>query len=161
MQTRLKYKILSILIITCLNLIAQAEQPFKLNKIPQGHILIKIITMLGFKTGDSIKTKNGILYVANNDGVLEFDGENWNQLTVPLSTRIRAVKIDKSNKIFIGGQNQIGYFTKSVNGFKYTSLNNKIISDNKSITEVWKILKSMKKYFSMLIMIYYFLKKAK
>ena len=33
MQTRLKYKILSILIITCLNLIAQAEQPFKLNKI--------------------------------------------------------------------------------------------------------------------------------
>ena len=48
-----------------------------------------------------------------------------------------------------------------VNGFKYTSLNNKIISDNKSITEVWKILKINEKYFSMLIMIYYFLKKAK
>ena len=141
MQTRLKYKILSILIITCLNLIAQAEQPFKLNKIPLRSHFDQNNYNAGIQNWGFDQDKNGILYVANNDGVLEFDGENWNQLTVPLSTRIRAVKIDKSNKIFIGGQNQIGYFTKSVNGFKYTSLNNKIISDNKSITEVWKILK--------------------
>ena len=141
MQTRLKYKVLSILIITSLNLIAQAEQPFKLNKIPLRSHFDQNNYNAGIQNWGFDQDKNGILYVANNGGVLEFDGENWNQLTVPLSTRIRAVKIDKSNKIFIGGQNQIGYFTKSINGFKYTSLNNKIISDNKSITEVWKILK--------------------
>ena len=79
MQTRLKYKILSILIITCLNLIAQAEQPFKLNKIPLRSHFDQNNYNAGIQNWGFDQDKNGILYVANNDGVLEFDGENWNQ----------------------------------------------------------------------------------
>jgi hypothetical protein len=80
-------------------------QPFKLNKIPLRSHFDQNNYNAGIQNWEFDQDKNGILYVANNDGVLEFDGENWNQLTVPLSTRIRAVKIDKSNKIFVGGQN--------------------------------------------------------
>ena len=141
MQTHLKHKILSILILTCFNLFAQVGQTFKLNKIPLKSHFDQNNYNAGIQNWGFDQDENGIIYVANNGGVLEFDGKYWNQLTVPLSTRIRAVKINKSNKIFVGGQNQIGYFTKSTNGFKYTSLNNEIISENKSITEVWKILK--------------------
>ena len=57
-----------------------------------------------------------MLYVANNAGLLEFDGNKWNRYEVPLSTKIRSVKVDSKNRIFVGGQNQIGFFTKTIHG---------------------------------------------
>ena len=59
---------------------------------------------------------NGILYVANNEGLLEFDGNKWKKYKVPLATKIRAVKVGSQSRVFVGGQNQIGYFTYTKEG---------------------------------------------
>ena len=65
------------------------------------------------------QNSEGVLYVANNDGLLEFDGRKWNKYDVPNSTRLRAVKVDSHDRIFVGGQGQIGYFSKTKNDFNF------------------------------------------
>lgn len=89
----------------------------------------------------------GVLYVANNDGLLEFDGLNWRKFKVPLSTRVRAVKVDSENRIFVGGQGQIGYFNRTQEGLVFTSLLNLLPPDKRNIAETWKILENKKRIF--------------
>ena len=52
---------------------------------------------------------NGWIYVANNKGLLEFDGVEWN--TYPIhNAKTRAVKVGHDGRIYIGGMEQFGYF---------------------------------------------------
>lgn len=93
------------------------------------------------------QNSEGILYVANNDGLLEFDGREWNKYEVPFSTRLRAVKVDSQDRIFVGGQGQIGYFTKTKNNLVFTSLLTYLPTDKQDIAETWKILELNGKIF--------------
>jgi ligand-binding sensor domain-containing protein len=86
------------------------------------------------------QTSDGILYIANNEGLLEFDGREWNKYEVPLSTRLRALKVDSQDRIFVGGQGQIGYFTKTKNDLVFTSLLKYLPKNKQDIAETWKIL---------------------
>ena len=50
---------------------------------------------------------NGWIYVANNKGLLEFDGVEWN--TYPIhNAKTRAVKVGHDGRIYIGGMEQFG-----------------------------------------------------
>ena len=57
-----------------------------------------------------IQAKNGLIYVANNGGVLEFDGVSWRVIYVPNLT-VRSIAISENGTIYIGGINEIGYLT--------------------------------------------------
>jgi DNA-binding CsgD family transcriptional regulator/ligand-binding sensor domain-containing protein len=83
---------------------------------------------------------SGILYVANNMGLLEFDGNTWTKYEVPNCTRVRAVKVDHLNRIFVGGQGQIGYFQMTEYGLDFTSLLSLLPPEQQIIAETWKIL---------------------
>src|SRR5690349_12879712 len=52
----------------------------------------------------------GILYFANNDGLLSFDGTFWRIYPLPNKTIARSVAISDDQRIYIGGQGEIGYF---------------------------------------------------
>lgn len=54
--------------------------------------------------------ENGWLYVANNKGLLEFDGTSWELYPIP-DAKMRAMKIGADNRIYIGGIGRFGYFT--------------------------------------------------
>ena len=41
----------------------------------------------------SIESANGYIYVANNEGLLEFDGINWYLYKLPNKTLVRSVKV--------------------------------------------------------------------
>jgi len=86
------------------------------------------------------QAKNGIIYVANHAGVLEFDGVSWRAIyeDIPNYT-VRSLDIDEKGTIYIGGNNEIGYLAPDEKGvLKYNSLR-KYLSDNqKKISEVWK-----------------------
>src|SRR5260221_2989316 len=43
--------------------------------------------------------KNGIVYFANNDGLLTFDGNFWRKYLLPNKTKVRSIAIDKNNRI--------------------------------------------------------------
>ena len=52
--------------------------------------------------------KNGILYFANTDGVLSFDGVTWR--TIPLSNKFaaRSISVDLKGVIYVGGVGEFG-----------------------------------------------------
>ena len=64
---------------------------------------------------DIAKSANGKLFVANNDGLLEFDGLNWNLWEMPNKTTIRSLLVYQ-NKIYVGSYEEFGYFSRNNKG---------------------------------------------
>lgn len=65
--------------------------------------------------------KSNYIYIANNDGLLEFNGSAWTLYPSPNETIIRSVKVI-DNKIFTGCYMEFGYWMRQSNGkLKYTS----------------------------------------
>lgn len=82
----------------------------------------------------------GVLYVGNNLGLLEYDGAQWTKYPVSNNTKVRALVVDAKGKIFVGAQNEFGYFFPSETGkLIYTSLSDSLTRDESNFGEVWKI----------------------
>ena len=64
--------------------------------------------------------KNGIVYVANFEGLLYYDRANWHIIHTPGITRITSLYCDKKDQIWAGGYNFLGYLkTDNTNGKAY------------------------------------------
>lgn len=50
---------------------------------------------------------NGLLYVANNFGLLEYDGTSWARYSLPNSTKIRDILVENNGRIYIAAQGQL------------------------------------------------------
>ncbi|MEZ0129114.1 regulator, partial [Flavobacterium sp. LBUM151] len=85
--------------------------------------------------------KNGNIYFANNSGLIQFDGSTWHKYSLPNGTAIRSLKIDSSGKIFVGGNDEFGYFKSDEKGIlKYFSLSKLIDKKaNNNINLIWRI----------------------
>ena len=95
----------------------------------------------GLQNWDIRQDKNGIMYFANNEGLLSFDGRFWNLYPLPNKTIVRSVEIGADNRIFVGGQDELGYFTPGHNGrLEYHSLTPFIPEKHKSFGDVWDIV---------------------
>ena len=94
----------------------------------------------GTQTWDIRQDKNGIMYFANNEGLLTFDGSHWGIYRLPNKTIVRSLYIDKDNKIYVGGQDEFGYYTPGTNGnLYYTSLKNIIPKGQNQFADIWDI----------------------
>lgn len=83
---------------------------------------------------------NGVVLVANNDGLLSYDGVYWKKHTVSNRTIVRSVAVDAANRIFAGAQDELGYFLPDSNGnLYYQSLKSKIPEKHRNFTDVWQI----------------------
>lgn len=83
---------------------------------------------------------DGLAYFANNDGVLEFDGLHWRKYSLPGGIVVRSVMAASDGRIYAGGFNQIGYFTRDKIGeMTYISLIDKVPRPEMNFGEVWKI----------------------
>jgi hypothetical protein len=84
--------------------------------------------------------KRGIVYFANNNGLLSFDGTFWRLYQLPNKTIARSVTIGPEGRIYVGGQGEIGYFFPDERGeLKYTSLNKLVATKDKDFADVWNI----------------------
>lgn len=85
-------------------------------------------------------SKAGLAYFANNDGVIEFDGENWKKYPLPGSIVVRAVEASNDGKIYAGGFNQIGYlYPDTLGRMAFKSLTERLPELYRNFGEVWKI----------------------
>ena len=101
----------------------------------------KQIYNAGLQNWDIKQDKNGILYFANNEGLLSFDGIFWNLYPLPNKTIVRSVEIGLDGKIYVGGQDEVGFFSPSTNNqLKYHSITNLIPAKDKSFGDVWDII---------------------
>ncbi len=102
----------------------------------------------GLQSWDIKQDKNDIIYIANNEGLLSFDGRYWNLYPLPNKTIVRSVEVGDDNKIYVGGQDELGYFSPSQNGaLQYHSLAELIPSKDKSFGDVWDIISYNKSTF--------------
>src|SRR3982751_151273 len=46
---------------------------------------------------------NGIIYVGNSSGILEYDGTSWRHIKTPGATPIKSVVKDSKGRIYVGG----------------------------------------------------------
>src|SRR5258705_5056076 len=85
--------------------------------------------------------KKGIIYVANDEGLLTFDGSFWKRYFMPSSATIRSLALAPDGKLFVGSSGEIGFFEADQNGLlRYTSLNSMIPDSEKDFTEVWNVV---------------------
>ena len=104
--------------------------------------------LAGLQNWDIKQDKNGIIYIANNEGLLSFDGTFWNLYKLPNKTIVRSVEIGSDNKIYVGGQDEMGYFIPGVNGsLQYHSLITAIPDKDRSFGDVWDIVSFQNKIF--------------
>jgi DNA-binding CsgD family transcriptional regulator/ligand-binding sensor domain-containing protein len=82
----------------------------------------------------------GIMYFANNNGLLTFDGTFWRTYPIPNATIVRSLAIDKNDRIYIGGQQEFGYFAPNKQGeLEYTSLRKHLQKADNDFADVWAI----------------------
>lgn len=93
----------------------------------------------GTQTWDIVQGNGGVMYFANNSGVLEFDGRDWKQRRLNNFTSVRSLYYDRSEQsLYAGGTNELGRFRCSQGGVVYESL---LDSLSISVTEIWNIEK--------------------
>lgn len=82
---------------------------------------------------------DGIIYVANNAGVLEYDGIRWELTPVAGSSVVRAVYAE-DGRIYAGAFEEFGYFSRDGRGIlRYTSLSDSIEGFRFENEEIWGI----------------------
>ena len=88
-----------------------------------------------------VQDKNGVIYFANYDGLLSFDGTWWKNYPLPNKSVVRAVAIGQDNKIYAGGEDDFGYFSPDRNGkLLYTSLKGLLSEKNNTFSDIWNIV---------------------
>lgn len=95
----------------------------------------------GKQTRCIAQDKHGIMYFANDDGLLVYDGTYWNTYQLPNKSIVRSLMID-DDKIYVGGQQEFGYFRfDDNNSLVYHSLKNLIPPKENEFTDVWNVIK--------------------
>lgn len=88
---------------------------------------------------DIAQNKLGFVYFANNDGLLEFDGQHWNVYAVPNKSIVRSIRAI-GDTIFVGAFEEFGFFSPNTSGMLvYTSLVSLVPQEFRSFDEIWKI----------------------
>ncbi len=89
---------------------------------------------------DVYRADNGKVYVANNIGLLEYDGLDWKLFQLPNQTTVRSVLVF-NDLIFTGSFEEFGYWKEDdYGGLKYKSLSELIKSEISPNEEIWQIL---------------------
>ena len=95
----------------------------------------------GTQNWDVAQSKQGVIYFANNNGLLRYDGTEWNCTSLPNKTILRTIAIDDNGKIYAGGQGEIGYFLPDEKGLlTYFSLKELIPEAHRQFEDVWEII---------------------
>lgn len=94
----------------------------------------------GTQNWDIEQDKNGVVYFANNSGLLQFDGTYWAVFPISNKTNVRSVCIAEDGKIYVGAQGEFGYFYPRKNGtLEYHSLTYLVPEKHKGFTDIWDI----------------------
>ncbi len=95
----------------------------------------------GLQTWDIRQDSRGIIYMANNEGMLCFDGRYWETHALPNRTIVRSVAPAKDNRIYAGGQDELGYFSPDPKGqLTFHSLTALIPEKDRAFGDVWDIV---------------------
>ncbi len=88
----------------------------------------------------AVQDRRGIMYFANNAGILEFDGQHWRLIPVPGNATVRDLTFGPDGTIFYGSVDDFGYLAASPTGSVFAvSLGEKIPKDARAFADVWQV----------------------
>ena len=83
-----------------------------------------------------VQDYRGIIYVANTNGILEFDGVSWRTIETPSTTLSLAV--DADGTVYAGLTDDVGYLKPGARGeLQYTSLSDRLPRSHREVRSVW------------------------
>lgn len=92
--------------------------------------------------------KKGFIYIANNNGLMIFDGVNWQLKQMPNFSVTRSVYAGKDGQIYVGAFNEFGKLIVSKNGqLEFSSFKKFIPEGSLSFDDIWNITAHDDKYF--------------
>lgn len=84
--------------------------------------------------------KKGRMYVGNNEGLLTYDGTNWQTYPVPNKTILRSIAFGEDGKLYAGAQDEFGYYAPDKAGrLSFISLKRLLPDSDKTFADVWNI----------------------
>lgn len=100
----------------------------------------KTIYQAGTQNWSIQQDSRGIMYIGNNHGVLEYDGESWRKYELPNRTNARSLSLAKNGRLYVGGQGALGYFESDQKGeLLYHSILDFVPENHRKFDDVWKI----------------------
>jgi len=121
----------------CININAQPP----MSGLPEIRNFPRLEYAGGLQNWSCTETDNGLLYFANNSGLLEYDGVHWS-LYKSVQAVNRAVCAD-NNRIYVGAFNEFGFYEENENGqLVYHSLVYLIKDKFGDFDEIWRIYKT-------------------
>lgn len=127
------------MVLTCANLGAQSKR-----LTANGSLLIqnyppKVING-NAQVFDITQSKSGLMYFANQQGVLEYDGHTWRKIPIDDGYKALCLVTLKNGQIYVGGEQAFGVLSTNEKGsIYYESLKEILSPDNAEIGTINKI----------------------
>jgi signal transduction histidine kinase len=81
----------------------------------------------------------GLIFIANNNGILVYDGVKFSLFETPNSSVVRSLHTYE-NRVFYGAQNDFGYLeADSTGSLQFNSLVAQLDSTERNVRDIWKI----------------------
>jgi len=94
----------------------------------------------GFINRAIVQDERGIMYVGNEDGVLEYDGISWRLIPIPNESVVYSLAIDRHGQIYVGGEDEFGFLEPdSIGQMQFHSLKEVINLDSLNFANVLEI----------------------
>ncbi|MEM7583241.1 MAG: ATP-binding protein [Acidobacteriota bacterium] len=88
----------------------------------------------------AVQDDRGVMYFGNGDGVLRFDGVEWQTVEVANASIVRSLAKDADGRIYVGAVNELGYLESDALGNPtYVSLKDRLPADEAELADVWRI----------------------
>lgn len=87
-----------------------------------------------------VTDNRGVVYIGNNNGILEYDGVSWRTINIPNNSIIRSLAVDSNGLVFVGAYDEFGYLSPDETGLmQYHSLVHLVDTLFLNFEDVWKI----------------------
>ncbi|MCF6239722.1 MAG: SpoIIE family protein phosphatase [Bacteroidales bacterium] len=87
-----------------------------------------------------VRDNKGIMYFANNYGLLQYNGTNWKLFENPYSPYIRSLEVDDKGRVYYGAANDFGMILPdSIGNLKYFSISKASAVDTLGFNNVWNV----------------------
>ncbi|MBT8183844.1 MAG: response regulator [Eudoraea sp.] len=89
----------------------------------------------------AVQDHQGVMYFANGDGVLTYNGVHWEVLELPNQSHAKSIAIDRNNRVYVGASHEFGYLQADASGkIHYVSMLTNVPVEDRNFGTVWSIL---------------------
>ena len=85
-----------------------------------------------------VQDDRGLIYVANHNGVLEYDGHSWRLINVAGNQTAFSLGVAEEGRVYVGSRGDLGYLAPdSLGQLAYRSLLNELPYDKRDFSVIW------------------------